>query len=207
MHEIIHEIILASQSVPRKLLLERLQCDFKIQPANIDESPLLNEHPLELVERLSTSKARTVLASLSDSSKQTKNHLIIASDQIAMVDNVIYGKPHNFDNAIEQLTKFSGKTIEFITGLCVINQVGQQEQTIYTKEISKIKLKQLSHAQIKNYLLKDQPYQSAASIKIESLGIALTESISTPDFNAIIGLPLLKLIQILERLDIDILTI
>lgn len=203
MPKIIPELILASQSPSRKLLLEQLKIPFTILPADIDESPLPKENPKELVERLSKCKAHAVIDKITANSTPN-DKIIISSDQVAVCENNIYGKPGNFDNAYDQLKFFSDKTIEFITGLCITSLTVKNKKTVrqeyYYKEISKIKLKKLSDQQIINYLKKEQPYQCAASFKIEGLGIALVESIETADFHAIIGLPLIKLVDFFEKL-------
>ncbi len=204
MPKIIPELILASQSPSRKLLLEQLKIPFTILPANIDESPLPEENPEKLVERLSKCKAHAVIDKITANSTPN-DKIIISSDQVAVCENNIYGKPGNFENAYEQLKFFSNKTIEFITGLCIISLTFSSKKTVrqeeyYYKEISKIKLKKLSDQQINNYLKKEQPYQCAASFKIESLGIALVEGIDTADFHAIIGLPMIKLVDCLNKL-------
>lgn len=208
MLEIIPEIILASQSKPRKQLLEKLKIDFSTIPANIDETPF-NQEPIDkLVERLSKSKANTVLEQILIS-QPNKNFIIISSDQVAVHNNMIYGKPGDYNGAVKQLSEFNDNTIEFLTGLCVIyyQHESHSKKLIYTSESSKIKLRKLSLEQIKNYINKEQPYSCAASFKIEGLGISLVESIDTGDFNAIIGLPMIKLINILNDLKVDILSI
>ena len=203
MSQIIPQIILASQSVPRKQLLERLKIQFTVIPANIDETPLINEQPLQLVERLSKQKAQAVLNTLKNKELKS-NCLIISSDQVAVFQNRIYGKPGDFARAKTQLELFNNNTIEFITGLCVCLNSKNQQEMIYDYEISKIKLKNLNETQISNYLHKEQPYQAAASFKIESLGISLVEQVQTADYTAIIGLPLLKLTSIFEQVGFDI---
>ncbi|MBP9722209.1 MAG: septum formation protein Maf [Gammaproteobacteria bacterium] len=197
MHKIIPEVILASQSVSRKLLLERLMIPFQAIPAHIDESQLPDELPMQLVERLSKEKALKISKNL----PPKKPVIIIGSDQVAVHDNKIYGKPGNFEKAFEQLSLFNNSTIEFITGLYVTNLTDHY----YIHEISKIKLKKLTDQQIKNYLNKDQPFECAASFKIEGCGISLVDNIQTDDFNAIIGLPIIKLIKILDLLGFNIL--
>lgn len=194
-----YKIILASQSKPRKLLLNQLNLEFDTIPANIDESQLDNETPLDLVERLSIKKATTVANSLS-LLNNNNNYLIISSDQVAVFNNKIYGKPVSYIKAVEQLKLFNNNIIKFITGLCVLEYKDNKINDIqYTYEVSKIKLKNISKQQISNYLHKEQPYQSAASFKLEGLGICLIETIDTKDYNAIIGLPILKLINMLDK--------
>ena len=201
-------LVLASASPSRRSLLEQLKVPFDILPADINESQQLGEQPMDLVERLSTEKALAVAHRIKQQSKQQdQSYIVIGSDQVAVFNNQVYGKPGNFKKAQEQLQLFNNHVIEFITGLCVIKLTpNEQDQVIYTKEISKIKLKNLSNEQITSYLNKEQPYGCAASFKIEGLGISLVESIDTRDFNAIIGLPIIQLIYILNKLNLDILS-
>ncbi len=216
MLEIIPEIILASKSKPRCELLEKFHIKFRVLPSNIDETPLPNEQPLDLVERLSKEKAKFVLNNILLDPRNTNlnaknNYIIISSDQVAVVDNKIYGKPGNYENAVEQLQTFSGKELKFITGLFVL-PYGEfitrgNKNGIYSYEVSTLKIKELHENQIINYLRKEQPYDCAASFKIEGLGISLVDSIITEDFNAIIGLPLLKLSKVLTKLNLDVLNI
>ena len=107
-------IVLASTSPFRKSLLEKLNIPFECAKPETDESAQLNETPQKIVERLAIEKASAV-------SNTFINSLIIGSDQVAVCDNEILGKPHTFENAVNQLTKFSGKCVTFYTGLCVLN--------------------------------------------------------------------------------------
>lgn len=205
--KIIPKIILASQSKSRKLLLDKLKINYGVIPANINESPLTNEKPEDLVSRLSKNKAITVFNLIKEEKNYKQDTIIIASDQVAVINNQIYGKPENYSNACEQLRLFSNNTIKFITGLAVIsyNSNTKKQSYFYTHEISEIKLKKLTNEQINNYILKEEPYECAASFKVEGLGISLVDGINCRDFNAIIGLPIIKLVKILSKINIDIL--
>lgn len=217
--EIIPEIILASQSIPRRLLLEKLKIPFSMIVPDIDEQAKPHEKPIELVKRLSIEKSQAVIKKISqisqvsgitENNNNTQTRIIISSDQIAVFKNKIYGKPGDFNNAKTQLQLFNNNIIEFITGLCVTKYSASTSYNnsdtdyIYHHVISKVKLKNLTETQIENYLQKEQPYQCAASFKIEGLGISLVEKIETEDFNAIIGLPIIKLVNILEKFGVDI---
>lgn len=183
-------LVLASTSVFRKSLLERLQIPFECIAPNVDETPLENETPAELVRRLSELKARAVTA-------QFPNSLIIGSDQVSVVDNKIVGKPHTHEKAVQQLTAASGKTIDFLTGLALFNTATQTCQVDLVK--FSVQFRQLTAAQIERYLRKEQPYQCAGSFRSESLGIALFEKMIGDDPTALIGLPLIRLTQMLEN--------
>jgi len=159
------KIVLGSSSPFRQALLKKLQLDFECCSPEIDESPIDNEMPSELVQRLSCAKAREV-------AKQYEKSLIIGSDQVAVFDDKILGKPGTHDKAVKQLASFSGKTVQFITGLCLYNSVTTKHQ--YHQDITEVKFRTLSHLEIEDYLKRDKPYQCAGSFKSEGLGIALS---------------------------------
>ena len=194
-------LILASSSPFRKELLNKLGLPFSCHSPNIDEARQNNETPEQLVFRLAQNKARKVA--------ESHNGLIIASDQIATlqnglgVDDKILGKPHTHKNAVKQLSECSGKTATFMTSLCLLNTDNGNIQTIV--EPFKTNFRQLSTSQINTYLHKEQPYNCAGSFKSEGLGISLFSSLEGNDPNTLIGLPLIQLIQLLANEGVDIL--
>jgi MAF protein len=190
------KLILASSSVFRKTILEKLHLPFSCVSPDIDETEYDNEAVADLVQRLAIEKAEAVAI---DHPKA----LIIGSDAVACVENIILGKPLTHEKAIEQLEFASGKTMNFYTGLCLLDSESKEKQVCV--EISKIKLHRLSRSQIENYLHKEKPYHSAGSIKAEGLAIALFESVEGSDFNALIGLPLMQLIRMLRNTGLEIL--
>jgi len=182
------KLILASTSPYRKALLERLQVDFACDSPDIDEAPLAGESVQHMVERLARLKAEAVAGKYPDA-------LIIGSDQSAVLDGEVLTKSGNFENAVKQLQKASGKRIVFQTGLCLLNAKTGNSQTAcvpYT-----VVFKPLSQDMIEHYLKKEQPYNCAGSFKSEGLGIALFDKFEGEDPNALIGLPLIKLIEML----------
>ena len=183
-------LVLASTSVFRKMLLEKLGLDFTTGSPEIDESVLENESPQTLVKRLSAEKAR-------DLSERYPENLIIGSDQVACIDNEILGKPGNFENAQLQLRKASGKTVTFYTGLTLLNSATGNAQTLC--EPFRVHFRTLTDEQISRYLTREQPYNCAGSFKSEGLGISLFEKLDGDDPNALIGLPLIQLIKMLDN--------
>ena len=161
----------------------------------IDETPHPSESPIELVERLAIEKAQEI----------TKTHpssLIIGADQVAMHGYKIVGKPMTHENAVAQLKEASGKKIELFTGLALINaKTGdvQSEVVPFT-----VHFKELSDYVIERYLRKEEPYNCAGSVKSEGLGVALFERFDGDDPNALIGLPLIRLIAMLENQGFDL---
>ncbi|MDH5648963.1 MAG: Maf family nucleotide pyrophosphatase [Gammaproteobacteria bacterium] len=189
------KLILGSSSPYRRELLERLQLPFDIISPDIDESALPDETPQALVERLSIAKARTV-------AREHPGTLVIGSDQVAVHGNKIVGKPKDHQHAIEQLREASGKTITLYTGLALMNADSGKVQSEVIPY--RVVFRKLSGAQIENYLNKEQPYKCAGSVKSEGLGIALLERFEGEDPNTLIGLPLIRLIRMLENEGITI---
>jgi septum formation protein len=188
------QILLASSSIYRRQLLQKLGISFDCASPEIDESELPNETAQDLVIRLAEAKATKLASNFS-------NHLIIGSDQVAAFDQKIIGKPRNHNNAIEQLEQFSGNKVTFITGLCLLNSKTNRRQL--SIEYCTVKFRTLNQNQIESYLEKEKPYDCAGSFKSEGLGIALFESISTDDPNTLIGLPLIRLTDMLIKEGVD----
>ena len=189
------KLILASSSPYRRELLARLKIPFEVISPEIDETPLPDETPQALVERLAIAKAQAVAATQSDA-------LVIGSDQVAVHDGVIVGKPKDHDHAVEQLRSASGQTITLYTGLALINGASgkvQSETVPY-----RVTFRALSDAQIENYLRKEQPYGCAGAVKSEGLGIVLLERFEGDDPNTLIGLPLIRLVRMLENEGVEI---
>lgn len=184
------KLVLGSTSPFRKTLLERLHIDFVCDSPDIDETPLQSEPVEEMVIRLAIAKAQAISARHPES-------LIIGSDQSAVLNGEKLSKPGNFENAFKQLTRASGQKITFQTGLCLLNTATGNIQSVcvpYT-----VVFKTLTPTMIKNYLHKEEPYNCAGSFKSEALGIALFERFEGSDPNALIGLPLIELINFLEN--------
>ena len=189
-------LVLGSTSPFRKTILEKLQLPFLCAKPNIDETAKDKESPQTLVERLAIEKAKAV-------AEQHPKALIIGSDQVAVCDDEILGKPHNFDNAVIQLSKFSGKAITFYTGLCVFDS--EQDKAIALVEPFTVHFNHLTQSEIMNYLKAEQPYNCAGSFKSEGLGICLFDKLEGDDPNTLIGLPLIKLVALLKQQGLDVL--
>jgi len=184
------QLILASSSIYRRELLERLQLPFEVVSPDVDETPLPEEKPEQTALRLAQLKARKIGESHADA-------LIIGCDQVATLDGQQLGKPLTHDNAVKQLRLMRGRSVAFHSALCLFNAASgnmQAENVIY-----EVRFRDLSDTQIENYLLKEQPYHCAGSAKSEGLGIALIEWMRGDDPNALIGLPLIALIGMLRN--------
>lgn len=181
-------LILASSSPYRKELLERLQLPFSVAVPDIDETPMDGERPEQTAFRLAQEKARKVGQTHQDA-------LIIGCDQVATLDNLQLGKPLTHDNAVKQLRMMRGRIVTFHSALCLFNATSQHMQAEVV--CYEVKFRSLTDEQIEHYLLKEQPYHCAGSAKSEGLGIALIEWMRGDDPNALIGLPLIALTNML----------
>ena len=189
------KLVLASTSPFRQQILRKLNIDFEVQAPDIDEKRLNNETPQQLVTRLSEAKAMAV-------AKYHNDALIIGSDQVAVLDNNILGKPLNHENAKQQLARASGKKITFFTGLCLFNSASKHSQVRCVPY--DVQFRQLSDEQIEHYLQVDRPYNCAGSFKSEGFGISLFEKLDGDDPNTLIGLPLIELIRLLAKEGVQI---
>jgi septum formation protein len=180
-------LILASSSIYRRELLERLRIPFKIISPQVDEVPLAGESTLNLALRLAHAKAAAI-------AKQHPNAWIIGSDQVADLCGAAIGKPGNFERALAQLQLMRGQTVTFHTALCLMN--GDTESTICVP--TEVVFRNLSDEILESYLLAEEPYDCAGSAKSEGLGISLIESIKSDDPTALIGLPLIALSGLLR---------
>ena len=183
------KIILASSSVYRRELLKRIVSNFEFISPEIEESQRENESPIKMALRLSEEKAKKI-AAFSDT-----NSIIIGCDQTAVVENIILQKPMTYENAFKQLQFLSGKVVKFYSAFCVFNNNNKTVISDFSEFEAKYKL--LSDDLIDRYLKKDEPYFCVGSIKSESYGITLLESIKNDDPTSIIGLPLIKISKIL----------
>jgi septum formation protein len=190
-------LVLASTSPYRRDLLARLGIPFETAAPDVDETPLPGESPDDTAMRLSQLKARAVAVKFPDA-------LIIGSDQVALLGGRQLGKPGSHDNAVEQLRAMRGRTLEFHTALTLLNARTGHAQTANVPV--RLVMRDYSDAQIEAYLRKDQPYNCCGSARSESLGIALIARFETEDPNALVGLPLIKLTEMLANEGVDVLT-
>lgn len=190
------KLVLASTSPYRRELLARLGVPFEVAAPDVDETPLAGESPDETAQRLSVLKAKAVAKSYPDA-------LIIGSDQVALLEGVQLGKPGTHEKAVAQLQSMRGKALEFHTALTLLNAKTGSVQTANVPV--RLVMREYTDAQIENYLLRDQPYNCCGSAKSESLGIALIARFETEDPNALVGLPLIKLVEMLAREGLDVL--
>ncbi|HJY42213.1 MAG TPA: nucleoside triphosphate pyrophosphatase [Steroidobacteraceae bacterium] len=183
-------LILASTSVYRKQLLERLGIPFTVAAPNIDESPLPGESAADLVGRLARTKAEVV-------ARRSTHSLVIGSDQLAMCGRDVLGKPGSGDRAIAQLKSLSGHRVVFNTAVhVVISDAGTNEGHL---DVTTVHFRRLSDDEIRRYVTRDKPYDSAGGFKVEALGISLFDKVDTHDPTALVGLPLIWLSAVLRK--------
>jgi septum formation protein len=189
-------IVLASTSRYRRELLERLRCPFEVQAPQVDEIALPSETPRETAIRLARDKAAAVAA-------RRPGAIVIGSDQTVDADGVALGKPMSHDAALAQLQLLQGRSAVFYTALAVI---GPSPNSVQIDCIpTTVRFKNLPKEKLETYLRADQPYDCAGAAKIESLGIALIDSVESSDPTALIGLPLIRLTSMLSAAGIDVL--
>lgn len=189
-------LVLASTSPFRRELLGRLGLPFDIASPDTDEAPLPGEMPEATALRLSEAKARAV-------ADRFPQALIIGSDQVAVLDGKIYGKPGSHERAVDQLRTMRGRTVNFFTGLCLFNAA---TGTAHVRGIpTLVTFRDLSDDEIENYLRREQPYNCAGSAKSEGLGIAVIARMRGDDPNALVGLPLIALCDLLREESVAIL--
>ena len=189
-------LVLASTSPFRRELLARLGLPFSAQAPDADESRQPGEDAPGLVARLAELKARAI-------ARHEPAALIIGSDQTAVLDGEIIGKPGDHDRAAAQLRCASGRTVTFYTGLCLLDSASGQQQV--EVDVFRVVFRRLTPAMIESYLRREQPYHCAGSFKSEGLGIALFERLEGDDPTSLIGLPLIRLTRMLEAAGVAVL--
>jgi septum formation protein len=182
------KIVLASTSPYRRELLTRLRLTFEVEAPEIDESTLPGENPRAVALRLAQAKAQAV-------ARRRPHALVIGSDQVVDLDGAALSKPGSHDVALAQLQAMQGRSVLFHTAVALAGPAGIEVDCVDTT----VRFRHLTDARLEAYLRAEQPYDCAGAAKIESLGIALVEEVVSPDPTALIGLPLIRLISMLER--------
>mgnify|MGYP003576663964 CR=1 FL=1 len=189
-------LILASTSRYRRELLERLRLPFEVHAPGVDESPMPDESPRQLAERLALAKAEAVAS-------QFPKAIVIGSDQVADLHGVGLGKPGDHEKAVEQLRRMRGQTLIFQTAVAVVCQETEFRQRAIAPV--RVVFRDLSDAAIERYLRAEQPYDCAGSAKSEGLGIALLDAIESDDPTALVGLPLIRTCRMLRAAGMELL--
>ena len=182
-------LVLASSSVHRRQLLERLGLPFECAPPGVDEAPLAGESPAALATRLARAKALAV-------ARERNDAIVIGSDQVALRGEQVLGKPGDAERCRAQLAASSGCELTFLTAVCVVAAGGAQTFEHIDRTI--VQMRVLDHAEIARYVAQDRPWDCAGGFKAESLGVALVSRIETVDPTALTGLPLIRLAGVLR---------
>lgn len=191
------KLILGSTSTYRRELLTRLNVPFSVESPHVDETPLPDEDPAKLAQRLALAKANAV-------AQRFPQCVVIGSDQVADLDGEALGKPGNHARAVAQLRTMSGKTVTFQTAIAVVClETGFCEQSL---ALVKVVFRTLADAEIENYLRIEEPYDCAGSAKSEGLGIVLLDAIESDDPTALVGLPLIRTSRMLRDAGIQLLS-
>ncbi len=191
------QLILGSTSRYRRELLDRLNIRFQVAAPDVDETPLPQESPRRLADRLALAKAKAVAT-------QFPQAVVIGSDQVADLNGQCLGKPGTHERAVAQLRQMRGQTVVFQTAVAVVCFDNGFEQSSLASVC--VKFRDLTDDEIENYLQLEKPYDCAGSAKSEGLGIALLESIDSDDPTALIGLPLIRTCQMLRAAGIELLS-
>jgi septum formation protein len=191
-------LILASGSPYRRALLERLGVPFVCDSPDIDESRRHGEDPAQLATRLASEKASAVAARHAGS-------VVIGSDQVASLDGRVLGKPGTAENAVRQLTDCSGRAVEFLTSVCVIDGRLDHRDPDLHMDITRVMFRPLDQQEIRRYVDRDRPLDCAGGFKSEGLGIALFERIDSLDPTGLVGLPMIWLSRKLIQLGFEVL--
>lgn len=194
-------LILASGSTYKKTVLAKLGLAFESISPDVDETPLPDESPTELVTRLAQSKAQKVCSDLDKKQDDERPQFIIGVDQIAVHNDNVIGKPGDIESAIKQLLNFSGQHVSFLTGICLL----RNDKTLETMvEPFDVHFKPLTRRQVIRYIDAEMPLDCAGSFKCEGQGILLFSALSGRDPNALIGMPLIALQELFMRFEIDL---
>lgn len=189
-------LILGSTSRYRRELLARLAVPFEVASPQVDETPLPGESPATLALRLALAKARDV-------AQRHPQAVVIGSDQVADLHGEPLGKPGTHERAVAQLQRMRGQTVVFQTALAVVClETGFEQSDIAAVRVV---FRDLSDAEIENYLRAEQPYDCAGSAKSEGLGIALLERIDNDDPTALVGLPLIRTCRLIRAAGVPLL--
>ena len=188
-------LILGSSSPYRRELLERLHLDFTVDAPGIDETPRPGETASDYVRRLAHEKAEEV-------GSRHPGALVVSSDQCAELNGELLGKPGTHEAAAEQLRRLSGQEAAFLTGLCLLDT--QDGTRRYFESRHTVLYKELGEDAIEHYLRSEKPYNCTASFKSEGLGISLVHHVNGEDPTALIGLPMIRLIEMLREAGLEI---
>ena len=188
-------LVLASTSRYRRELLERLSVPFECAASQVDETALQDEPPQALAARLARLKAEAVAAA-------HPGAVVIGSDQVAVRGSEALGKPGSVERCVQQLLQSSGREVEFLTAVFVLDAAAGRSEAFVDRTV--VRFRSLARAEIERYVAADSPLDCAGGFKAESLGISLFDSIESADPTGLTGLPLIWLCGALRRAGIPV---
>ena len=183
-------VILASQSPRRRELLSLVGIAHDVQPADIDESYLTGEPPRDHAERLARGKAEVIAAREPDA-------VVIGSDTIVVVDGDVLGKPADENDAVRMLARLAGRSHTVVTAVAVAWR-GETRSAVEEVEVT---FHPLSRAEIDAYIATREPMDKAGAYGIQGYGATIVARVDG-DYFAVMGLPLQRLIRVLDSLGI-----
>jgi septum formation protein len=189
------EVILASSSAYRRALLARILSRFESLPPDADETPQPGEAPPALSLRLARTKAASVAA-------RHPRATVIGSDQVAVLEGRLCGKPGSRNAAVEQLLAARGLPMRFLTSVCVVGADGSER--VHT-DVTEVRFRHFARELAERYVDQDRPWDCAGGFKAEGAGVILFERIESQDPTGLVGLPLIWLARTLEDLGIPLL--
>jgi septum formation protein len=181
-------VILASQSPRRRELLSLVGIDHEVQPADINETPWPDELPVPHTERLARGKAAVI-------AERSPDALVIAADTIVVIDDTILGKPIDIADARAMLRWLSGRTHEVCTAMAVAIGARIESRVVRVQ----VRFRELDDDTIARYVNTGEPMDKAGAYGIQGYGATLVEGIDG-DFFAVMGLSLVTVVELAERL-------
>ncbi|HET8933530.1 MAG TPA: Maf family protein [Polyangiales bacterium] len=186
-------LVLASGSPRRRDILEQLGVQFRVDVSGIDESLLPGETPPEHVQRLARDKGLAVRARLQHAADKP---CVLSADTIVLLDDVVYGKPADDDDALRMLRKLSGRTHHVLTGLALCDAAGSfSEVAVHTTAVT---FRELSEATLRGYVTSGEARDKAGAYAIQGLGTGLVRAISG-SYTNVVGMPAVETLELLGR--------
>jgi septum formation protein len=184
-------LILASASPRRRQLLEQIGVRVEVDPADVDETPLLGEDPVAHVCRLALEKARAV-------ARRRPGAVIIAGDTVVVLDDDILAKPADAADAVAMLLRLQGRTHRVETGVAVVGPDGREAVEVAGADV---RFRTFGRAYAEAYVATGEPLDKAGAYGIQGRGAVLVEEIRG-DYFAVVGLPLEVVARMLERVGV-----
>lgn len=189
-------MILASQSPRRIELMREAGYDFRVIPADIDETPRDGEGPIELVGRLARAKALAVANQHGEAGE-----LVVAADTIVAHDDEVLGKPRDAADARRMLRELSGRTHQVATGVCLAIAGEDAARAVSFVDVTDVTFYPLADAKIEAYVASGEPLDKAGAYGIQGVGGRMLVKKIDGDFYTVVGLPIARVARAIEELE------